>query len=127
METAIKTSRRGFFGHAAGAYVAAGALATGTVIAADRMVLLAAERRRLEAEMAGMDDDQEVDRVWQRMAGLDRDMMACRAVSPEGAVASLEEAQREFGRYVDDGSDGHRLINSLIQSALDFIKATPAA
>ncbi|MFG1341361.1 hypothetical protein [Xanthobacter autotrophicus] len=114
------TSRRGFLGHVAGAYLATGALTAGAVALADPLLALVEAYRdecaRLDAIPGNILDDEPMP-VWDAL----NEGRIPAATSTEGAIAALRLAKEmceDFG-----GADA---IPNLIGAALRFLEGGAA-
>jgi len=114
------TSRRGFLGHVAGAYVAAGALTAGSAVLADPLLGLVEAYRDECARLVtipGDIPDDELMPVWDTLNSSPR----LAATSKEGAIAALRLAKE----MCEDFS-GVEAIPNLIGAALRFLEGAAA-
>lgn len=115
--TEPSTTRRGFFGHVAGAYMAAGALTTSVALADPLRDLITAyydERNAMNAYPGEIPDSYPTP-AFDRLAGED-DLPAPK--SRETALQSLRTALKE-----NDESMGMPMISNLIAASLAYFEA----
>lgn len=114
------TSRRGFLGHVAGAYLATGALTAGAVVLADPLLALVEAYRdecaRLDAMPGSIPDDEPIP-VWDALnAG-----PLPAATTKEGAMEALRLVIEMHEYFASADAMPH-----LVQAALQFLEGAAA-
>ena len=135
MEAAINTTRRGFFGHAAGAYMAAGALATGALVA-DPVFSVIEEHLALWLRVEALADETDMafDRFGAKSAEAERcEKAQCDASTRETAyltgvlVATVPTTLPGLTAYVDYLAGSQGFGATTIDRSQDAVFATIAA
>ena len=113
------TSRRGFLGHVAGAYLAAGAVTAGAVLIADPVLDAVTAYRDEAARLNAMPEEISEDEpqpVWEALENGGTYLPA--ATTQKGAIEALRlalEIDREFSST--------NILPNLMQAALGFLEA----
>lgn len=116
--TESSPTRRGFFGHMAGAYLASGALTGAAVVISDPVAAMVAAYRdectRLNAIKGDISEDEPMP-VWDALGAEEFPV----ATTKEGAVEALRLA-------IEMGDENMRLdpMSNLLRSALGFFEKT---